>query len=118
MAALVRQAKPDKSRWMKGASHVICSFAHVGEGAAFPGNPSAEASRAEDASRSVSEPDSAPLRYLQVAKLPEVSLVAGARGSLARSLRRVWDRRLPCLPERFRRAGHVLATMQDRKVLR
>jgi uncharacterized membrane protein len=31
---LVRQAKPGQSCWMKGVSHVNCSFAHVAEGAA------------------------------------------------------------------------------------
>jgi len=31
---LVRQAKPGQSCWMKGVSHVNCSFAHVADGAA------------------------------------------------------------------------------------
>jgi hypothetical protein len=30
----VRQAKPGQSCWMKGVSHVNCSFAHVADGAA------------------------------------------------------------------------------------
>ena len=74
-------------------------FAHVGEGAAFWGNPLVEASRAEGVSRSESEPDSASKHYFQVANLPEVAkpdTVGEATGMCSRrAWRGDWGQRAP-----------------------
>jgi len=67
---LVRQAKPGRSCDLKGGHHGNCPLT-CSPASMRRSNPAGEASRGEDVSRSVSEPDSASLRSVRVARLPD-----------------------------------------------
>jgi len=70
LRSLVRQAKPGRSCDLKGGHHGNCPLT-CSQASRRRSNPAGEASPGEGVSRSASEPDSASLRSVRVARLPD-----------------------------------------------